>query len=49
MTLGVDALEGASPSSCPWGERLDGTCRACKSKDRYHNGKQCVPKDKSDP
>ncbi len=49
MVPGVDALAGASSSKCKWGERLDGTCRACQAKDHYHNGKKCVPKDRSGP
>ncbi len=49
MVPGVAAQAGDSSSKCKWGERLDGTCRACEKKDHYHKDGMCVPKDRSDP
>ncbi len=37
----------ADSSSCPYGRRADGTCRACPQLDHYHNGNRCVPKPSS--
>ena len=38
------AVVARSGSSCQYGTRSDGSCRACPNPDEYHNGKKCVKK-----
>lgn len=32
------------PASCPYGRRVDGSCRACPNLDEYYSGGECVKK-----